>query len=347
MKAGVLFAQNDIRAVDWPDPGLLPGCVKIRVRACGVCGSDVPRVLGTAAHHYPIILGHEFSGEVSEVAPDVTALAPGERVAGIPLLPCMRCDACQRAQYAQCAHYSFIGSREPGAFAEYIVIPAQNVIKIGPHISFLTGALFEPASVALHGVFRANFSAGEDTVILGAGNIGIFAMQWARLFGARRVAVCDIVPERLDLAASLGADAVFNPLEPDFSAEISRFTDGNGFPYVFETAGQPVTIQLGFELVSNRGALTCVGTPHKDFQFRWEQWELLNRKEFRLTGTWMSYSAPFPGREWHLSARHFENGSLKVHERMIDRRMPLSAIAEAFALYQTPQGVKGKIVIEC
>lgn len=345
MKAGVLFAKGDIRYVDWQEPETLPGTVKVRVHACGICGSDVPRVLGEEAHFYPIILGHEFSGEITEVGEGVTACAVGQRVAGVPLIPCMRCDDCQQGQYTQCKHYGFIGSRQPGAFADYVVIPAANAVKLPAGASYEMGALLEPASVALHGLLRAKYRGGADTAILGTGNIGILAMQWARIFGARRIAVFDIIPERLQLAKELGADAVFNPLDADCLQQAAEYTGGRGFPYVFETAGQPATIQLGFELTGNHGAHTCIGTPHKDFAFTWKQWELMNRKEFRLTGTWMSYSAPFPGQEWSLCAHCFGNGSLRLHESMIYKTMPLAEIAEAFELFKTPGLVKGKVLL--
>lgn len=347
MKAGVLFAQSDIRYADFPEPELTEGSVKVRVRACGICGSDVPRVLGTEARFFPIILGHEFSGDVVEVAPGVETVKPGDRVAGVPLVPCMTCADCQNGDYALCKHYSFIGSRVHGAFAEYVVVPERNVVKIGDNVSYLMGAMFEPCAVALHGILRADFRGGEDVIILGTGSIGILTMQWARIFGARRVAVADILPERLELAKSLGADEVFNSGETGFTEAAAKYTEGCGFPYVFETAGQPDTIKLGFELAGGRAALTCVGTPHRDFEFGWKQWELINRKEFRLTGTWMSYSAPFPGREWTLTAHYFANGALKLHESMIYKTMPLSQITEAFNMFKTPGTVRGKLIIEC
>ena len=347
MKAGIVHAQEDIRYGDFPEPEIKFGYVKIRVRTCGICGSDVPRVLGTEAHYYPIVLGHEFSGDVVEAGGGVKTLKPGDRVAGVPLIPCKTCSDCLNGDYALCRNYSFIGSREQGAFAEYIVVPESNVVKIGDNVSYTMGALFEPAAVALHGVFCADFKAGADTVILGTGNIGILAMQWARIFGASRIAVVDILPERLELAKELGADVTFNPTDLDFSKQVKEFTNGRGFQYVFETAGQPATIKLCFELAGNKANICCIGTPHKDFEFSWKQWELMNRKEFRLTGTWMSYSAPFPGNEWTQTAHYFNNGELKLHDSMIYKTMPLSEISEAFELFKTPGKVKGKLIIEC
>jgi L-iditol 2-dehydrogenase len=163
--------------------------------------------------------------------------------------------------------------------------------------------------------------------------------------GARRVAVFDIFDERLELAKRLGADAVFNTTREGWMDETMAYTNGNGFSYVFETAGQPATIQIGFHLVCNKGQMTCVGTPHKDLTFGWKEWELLNRKEFRLTGTWMSYSAPFPGKEWELTAHYFGTGDLKLDDSMIFARVPLSECTRAAAMFQTPGLVRGKVLL--
>lgn len=345
MKAAILYKKGDFRLGDWSETSPGPGEVKVHVRVCGICGSDVPRIWGDEAHFFPVVLGHEFAGEIVEVGSGVKNLAVGDRVAGAPLRPCMKCPDCQRGDYSLCKHYSFIGSRQQGAFAEYVVIPAENAVRFDPSVSFEMGALFEPSTVALHGIFCSGLRGGSDVAILGTGNIGILAMQWAKIMGARRVAVFDIFDERLELAKRLGADAVFNTTREGWMDETMAYTNGNGFSYVFETAGQPATIQIGFHLVCNKGQMTCVGTPHKDLTFGWKEWELLNRKEFRLTGTWMSYSAPFPGKEWELTAHYFGTGNLKLDDSMIFARVPLSECTRAAAMFQTPGLVRGKVLL--
>ena len=122
MKAGVLFSKGDIRYADWPDPEVKAGQVRIKVMACGICGSDVPRVHGDEAHFFPIVLGHEFSGVIDEIGEGVEDLAVGDRVTVAPLVPCMKCEQCLTGAYSQCRHYSVIGSREPGGFAEYVAL---------------------------------------------------------------------------------------------------------------------------------------------------------------------------------------------------------------------------------
>lgn len=345
MKAAVLYANEDIRYDDYPTPETRPGTVKIRVKAAGICGSDIPRVLNGGAHYYPIVLGHEFAGVVEEVGEGVTKVRPGDTVSGAPLLPCMKCADCLQGNYSLCRHYGFIGSHDQGAFAQYVVLPEVNAIPYDPSIPFEVAAMFEPATVSLHGLFDNDFVGGGYTAVLGGGTIGLFAAQWARIFGARKVVVFDIVPERLELALRLGADAVVNTLEPDFMEKAGALTDGHGYDYVFETAGNPVTIRMGFELAANKAHYCCIGTPHRELTFTPKLWEYMNRKEFRLTGSWMSYSAPFPGREWNLVAHYFATGQLKFDDGLIFRRYPLQKAAEAFALYHDPSAVKGKVML--
>ena len=118
MKAGVVHAKCDIRYEDIEKPVPKKGQVLIKVKYTGICGSDIPRVNADAAHFYPIVLGHEYSGTVAEVGEGVTAVKPGDRVAGIPLVPCMKCEDCQKGNYSLCKHYDFIGSHSFGSFAE-------------------------------------------------------------------------------------------------------------------------------------------------------------------------------------------------------------------------------------
>lgn len=345
MKAAVLHANEDIRYEEYPTPEVKPGTVKVRVKAVGICGSDIPRVLNNGAHYYPIVLGHEFSGIVEEIGEGVTKIKVGDTVSGAPLLPCMKCGDCQRGNYSLCKHYGFIGSHDQGAFAEYVVMPEANAIPYDPSIPFEVAAMFEPATVSLHGMYCNDYAGGGDVAIIGGGTIGLFAAQWAHIFGAKRVVVFDLVQERLDLAKRLGADEVVNTSDPDFMAKAKALTGGKGYDYVFETAGNPITIQMGFELAANKAHYCCIGTPHKDMTFTPKMWEYMNRKEFKLTGSWMSYSAPFPGKEWELVAHYFATGQLKFDDELIFQRYPLEEAGKAFALYKNPAQVKGKVML--
>ena len=237
---------------------------------------------------------------------------------------------------------------------ENLTVPHGTATYMAP-IACLVDALIEK----IPGLNKVNISIeslqekigvlGEPVVsvaILGGGTIGMFVMQWARIFGAKDAVVFDIAPERLELGKRLGATAGINTLESDFMDKAMTLTNGRGFDYVFETAGNTITMKMAFKLAANKASVCFVGTPTKDLSFSVEEWENMNRKEFTLTGSWMSYSAPFPGREWELVAHYFKTGGLKFDSSFIFQKTPLSKIADAFALYETPGAVKGKILID-
>lgn len=341
-----MHARGDIRYEEIEKPVPLAGQVLIKVKYTGICGSDVPRVNGDACHYFPNVLGHEFSGVVEEIGEGVKSVKPGDRVAGVPLVPCMQCEDCQKGNYSLCKHYSFIGSREFGSFAEYVAVPERNVVKFEDSVSFEQGALFEPATVALHGLLRVPYEGGKTVAVLGGGTIGMFVAQWARIFGAREIVVFDIAEERLKLGRRLGATAGIHTLEDGFLDKAMELTFGRGYDYVFETAGNTVTMKLAFALAANKANVCFVGTPTKELSFTVKEWENLNRREFNLTGSWMSYSAPFPGKEWELTAHYFRTGDLKFDESFVFQKIPLSRIADAFEMYKTPGAVKGKILID-
>lgn len=345
MKAAVLYANEAIRYDDFKTPTVTDGTVKVAVKASGICGSDVPRVLYNGAHYYPIVLGHEFSGEVVETGAGVSMLKIGDRVSGVPLVPCMKCSDCQKGNYALCKNYCFIGSRQQGSFAEYVVLPERNAIKFSENVSWEQGVFFEPSTVALHGVFCNEFKGGGNVAILGGGTIGLFTAQWCKILGAKRLVVFDISEERLELAKKIGADAGVNTLEPDFTETAEALTEGEGYNYVFETAGATLTMNIAFEIAANKANVCFIGTPHTVLAYTPKQWENMNRKEFKLTGSWMSYSAPFPGREWEMTAHYFNTGQLKIGEGFIYKKFPLSEADKAFSLFKDPTQVKGKVLL--
>ena len=345
MKAGVVHAKNDIRFEEIKTPVPEKGQVLVKVKYTGICGSDVPRVNGDACHFFPNVLGHEFSGDVVEVGEGVTKVKVGDRVSGAPLLPCMKCDDCQNGNFSLCKHYSFIGSRQQGSNADYVVIPEQNAVVFDESVSYEQGAMFEPSTVALHGVIQNDYKGGEYVAVLGGGTIGMFTMQWTKIFGAKKVVVFDISDERLDLALRLGADEVINTTKESYMEQALAITKGKGYAYVFETAGQVPTMHMAFELAANKAHVCFIGTPHVDLTFTPAMWENMNRKEFKLTGSWMSYSSPFPGKEWELTAHYFATGQLKFDPGFIYKKMPMSQAQEAFQMFKTPGLVKGKVLL--
>ncbi len=342
MKAGILFSNNNVKYVDMDMPEITDDSVRIKVEAVGICGSDLPRVFKHGARTYPMVLGHEFSGVIEGIGKNVESLHVGDHVVGIPLIPCFNCDDCIRGNYSLCKHYSFIGSRQQGAMAEYVVVPKTNVIKIDKSIPFDTAAMFEPSTVALHGIFLNKFLPDKTAVILGGGTIGLFVLQWLKILNAKKIVIVGRNKSRLTLSEKFGADQVISILDENYYDSF----DIEGYDYVFETAGSTDTMQLAFRLAANKANICFIGTPTKELVFSPEIWEQMNRKEFNLTGSWMSYSTPFPGKEWEMTAEHFKLGDLKIDEKMFHAKYPLKNIDKAFDEFSKPNNdVIGKIII--
>ncbi len=345
MKAAVLHANKDVRCIEIPTPQVEKDTVLVKVVATGICGSDLPRVHDNGAHNYPIILGHEFAGYVAEIGEGVTNVKEGDHVVGIPLVPCMECEDCKAGNYSLCKHYSFVGSRQNGSMAEYVLLPSTNVMKIDEKIPYEVAAFFEPSTVAIHALYQAEYKDGGTVAVLGGGNIGLFTLQWIKIFGAKKVVVIDIDHDRLKDSVDLGADAVVALCDDDYKDQLNALTDNRGFDYVFVSTGSTDAMKLAFEIAGNKAHLCFIGTPTKEMTFSVKEWENMNRKEFYLTGSWMSYSKPFPGKEWEMTDKHFAIGDLKVTDSMIFEQYPLEKTMEAFNLFTIPGKVKGKVQI--
>lgn len=349
MKAAVVIGYNDIQYIDQPEPIVGLGQVKVAVKYCGICGSDIPRVLNGACHSFPQVLGHEFSGIISEVSEDVTSVHVGDHVVGVPLVPCMECEDCQRGNFSLCKHYSFIGSRQQGAMAEYVVVPETNVFKIDSSIRLDYAALFEPSTVALHGIKINNYhpTENDNVCVIGAGSIALFTLQWCKILGAKNVTVIGRSKKGLDVALKYGADYVISSNDADFLDQAKLITKGIGFAYVFDAAGTGDTIHTSLQVAANKAHICFIGTPTKPIEFGVKQWELINRKEVYLTGSWMSYSAPWPGDEWKMTAANIASGDIKIGEDMIHCHYPLSEVKKAFNLFEVNRSsVKGRVMLD-
>jgi L-iditol 2-dehydrogenase len=346
LKAVVCYGNNDVRWEDVPDVFPKEDEVKIKVKACGICGSDIPRATKTGAHSYPIILGHEFSGVVEKVGKNVKGINVGEKVTAAPLVPCYECEQCKKGNFSLCPNYSFIGSRQQGAMAESVCVPAKNIVKLSENTTFEQGALFEPATVSLHAFGINQYEPNGYVAILGGGTIGIFAMQWAKILGCKKVVVFGRDKEHLQLSKELGADEVISTLDEKFIEQAMNLTDGRGFDYIFESAGAVATIKYSFKLAAKKARICLIGTPTNDISFTPREWDLINRKEFILTGSWMSYSNPFPGKEWEMTKKCFANGCLKFDDRLFYKKFDMGNAKNAFALFMNPkEKIKGRILL--
>ena len=193
---------------------------------------------------------------------------------------------------------------------------------------------------------EAKFEAGKTVAVLGGGTVGLFTMQWAKILGAKKVVAFEYIEEKLELSKKAGVDEVVWTAEENYMKKAMELTDGKGYDYVFETAGSVVTMHMAFELAANKARVCFIGTPTADLIFTPEQWEQMNRKEFYLTGSWMSYSNPWPGDEWEMTAKHFAKGDLKYIDGMIHREFNLDEADKAFNMFKNKEA-KGKILLTC
>lgn len=342
MKAVVLERAGVLSYQEVELPEVPAESVRIRVAVCGICGSDIPRVFDGAAHGYPQILGHEFSGWIDALGVDVQDLSIGQRVVAAPLVPCGKCPDCQRGDYALCRQYSFIGSRQPGAMADFVTVPRKNVLAISDSVSFEQAATVEPATVALHALRQCRFQGGKSVAVLGCGIIGLYMVQWARVLGASYIAVVSRGARGLDTARKFGADICVSTENTDEVSALVALPEG--FDYVMECSGSHVTMLLALQLVAKKGAVTYVGTPKMPLTFPINLWEQINRKECWVTGAWMSYSAPFPGEEWSTAIQAMETGEFRFIPELLYKVYPMKDAMEAFE--QIYRGTaKGRVLL--
>ena len=173
MRAWKLYNIGDIRCEETERPVPGRGEALVRVRAAGICGSDIPRIYRDGAHRMPLVPGHEFSGEVAETGGGTAGGWEGKRVAVFPLIPCRSCPACRMGGYEMCRRYSYLGSRQDGGFAEYTAVPQENLIPIPDSVTFEDAAMLEPMAVAVHAMRRIGVSADDHIAICGVGTIGL------------------------------------------------------------------------------------------------------------------------------------------------------------------------------
>lgn len=305
MRALSLYSVGDLRLVDLavPEPG--PGEVRVRIAACGVCGSDIPRVFRKGTYHFPTVPGHEFAGTIDALGPDVPDWRTGDRVAVFPLIWCGRCEPCREGRYAQCEDYNYLGSRCDGAWAECVVAPARNLNRVPDGLPVELAAFCEPAAVARHAALRAG--RGRDALVFGAGPIGLLVASWARSMGMA-VRVQDIDPWKLDLARSLGFGNA-----------------GGEADVVFEGTGVPSVLLESIRRTRRGGSLVLLGNPEKEVVVPAELWSLAMRKEITLAGTWNSaYQPGSDDDDWAVSLAAMADGRLEV-ERLVSHRVGLDA----------------------
>lgn len=321
MTAAVLYEPGDVRVEEVSVPEHGPADLLIAVAACGVCGSDIPRMNTTGAYYTPIICGHEFSGHVVEIGDEVEGFSKGDLVTVPPLLPCRACDSCRDGHFSLCEDYDYFGSRREGAYAQYVTVPADNALLMPEGLDPRAAAMIDPAAIALHAIWKTGLQKDDRVAVLGAGPIGLFAIEWAILLGASEVLALDVSEEKAELARRAGATLTAT------SGEQALELAGSGVDVLIETAGVPATIALAPNLLARHGRAAFIGIPHNPIELDKKTFSNFLRREVSLHGSWNSFSAPFPGREWTESAARLADGSLGW-EFMITHELGLEAVPE-------------------
>ena len=266
IKAFVLHSAGDMRLEEIPMPQLRPDDALVKVKSVGVCGSDVHYYrngrIGSFIVKDPLILGHECAGEVVSVGPEVKNVKPGDRVVMEPGIPCRKCWYCKNGRYNKCPDIVFMATPpDHGSMVEFMAWPADFLFKMPDNMSFQEGALVEPFAVGLFATRRSSLYPSASVAILGAGPIGLSALQAVKAMGAGQVISIDVVPTRLNLARQMGATHIINAKETNVVEAVKALTNGEGTHFVFETAGSDVTIQQTVEIARDGGTVILIGLP--------------------------------------------------------------------------------------
>lgn len=256
-----------LNQLEIPEPG--ENEVLIRVKAVGLCGSDIHYYehgkIGDFIVEKPIILGHEASGEIVKVGKNVVHLQKGQRVTIEPGATCGKCEYCQNGRYNLCEEVEFLATPPyDGAFCEYVVMRSDLVFPIPDQMSYETAALIEPFSVGLHAVSRGNLQEGETVLILGMGPIGLMTAAAAKLHGAGTVIGVDLEDSRLEKAKEMGATHVINVRTDSVDDKIMEYTNRRGVDVAIETAGSPAALKSMISAVRRGGIAVIVGMSPED-----------------------------------------------------------------------------------
>jgi 2-desacetyl-2-hydroxyethyl bacteriochlorophyllide A dehydrogenase len=338
MKAAVLHAVGDIRFEDVPTPEIEDNEVLLRVKACGVCGTDVHFFHGEWVVDLPLIPGHEFSGELAEVGKDVTVASPGDKVSIDPNVICNVCKSCRRTDKSHlCSNIKAIGVDTNGAFAEYLKAPESAVYHLPDNVDFETGAMTEPVGCAIRGFDNTKTTLGDNVVIIGAGPIGLILQQMALLQGAAKVLTIELIEERRKMAEKLGAHRTISPAEEDVSAAVAEETQGNGPEVVFEAVGSAKTIELALDLAGRGARVNLFGVAPQSDVINVRPFMLYD-KELKISA---SYRDPFT---FDRAIQLLANDRIDV-KSLITHRYPLSEIREAFETFEKKKAESIKIMM--
>lgn len=337
MKAAVYHGPGDLRVEEVPVRKLKDNEVKIQVKYCGICGTDIHIFHGDGGCcdvTPPLVPGHEFSGVVAEVGAGVKAVKVGDRVTGDPNDMCGECYFCKNGMQHFCKNNIGIGTTVDGGFAEYVIMREKQVYKVSDDLSFIEAAMAEPISCCLHGIDLCNIKAGDTVLVMGGGPIGMIMMQLAKNAGASKVIMSEPVEEKREQALKLGATKTIDPLHEDVEAVLAEYCENVNV--VIECVGN-VHTQADAVRFAGRGATIMyfgLAAPEESFPIRPDD---IFKKELHITS---SYINPY---SFERAIQILESGTVEL-ESLITNVVPLDNIADVFTKPEYRR--TGKVMIQ-
>jgi L-iditol 2-dehydrogenase len=341
MKALVLteYCRMELAQVARPEPG--PRDLLVRVRACGICGSDVHGYDGSTGRRIPpIIMGHEAAGVVEQVGAAVEGFRPGDRVTFDSMVSCGDCAYCRRGDANLCDRRQVLGVscaefRRDGAFAEYIVVPERIALPIPESMTFEQAAMLEPVSVAVHAVNLTPLTLGDTAVVVGAGMIGLLVIQALRVKGCSRIIAVDLEDSKLALARTLGADQALNPQSVDVPNVVRQLTGGRGADVALEAVGATDPIRTAILSVRKGGTVTLIGNVAPKVELLLQP---VVTRQIRLQGSCAS------NQEYPACIDLVARGAIRVDE-LISARVPLEETAAWFDRLHAGDPATMKVIV--
>ena len=261
MKSAFFYGAGDIRVEETEVPEIDDDEVLIKVSYCGICGSDIT-AFKTGNYVPGIIIGHEFSGIVIKKGKNVNNVKEGDKVVGLSLIPCGKCEYCLSGKPNLCKNALMTGITINGAFAEYVKLPKDAVLKIDNKLNAIEATLVEPLAIVLHAINISSFKPGKSILIQGAGPIGLLTLGMMKISGASKIFLSEISDKRIEVARNLSSDVYFiNPSKNNIFSFIEKETDGEGVDIIFDTTGSPTAIKSNYTLVKRGGEIVILGIP--------------------------------------------------------------------------------------
>jgi 2-desacetyl-2-hydroxyethyl bacteriochlorophyllide A dehydrogenase len=333
VKAAFYEARHEVAVHDAPEPEVGPKDILIRVRACGICGTDQHIYDGDFGGPFPLIGGHELAGDVVAVGAEIIEdIRVGQRVAVNPNVFCGSCFYCRRGQVNHCLRWSAIGVTRDGGFADYVVAPEANVYPVGD-LDYEIAAFIEPISCVVYGLKRLRIPVGANALIYGAGPIGLLMLQLVAHGGASTVAVADLKAEKLDVAESLGAhDVVVGDAGAD---DALRAISPLGFDVVIDCTGVPSVVEHMFTHVRNEGKLLFFGVNPTEARIAVSPYDVY-RKDLEIIGSFaLRYT-------FHDAFALLQSGAVDV-KPLLSNRFPIEGFPEALQLAGSGDAFKVQI----